>query len=190
MENRSLRRRCRFDKFVWNEFGRPKGRPRSAQRAGVSPMDGASNPLLCDSSAPSWGVFRIWRRERGQENRRARRARRLTQGVPPPFALRAIGSADVRSGILPSKSSGTNLDDRRSAPERVARRGEPPWMGRTIPRCGITAPLARCLLYLTKERRDECQFLWHPGQCKKRLTQACSIRIIPRLRRWHERHAQ
>ncbi|MEO5559036.1 MAG: hypothetical protein ABIR10_05080, partial [Dokdonella sp.] len=33
-----------FDNFVWNEFGRPQGRPRSAKRGGVSPMDGANNP--------------------------------------------------------------------------------------------------------------------------------------------------
>ena len=34
----------RFDKFVWNEFGRPKVGPGARQRVGVRPMDGPNNP--------------------------------------------------------------------------------------------------------------------------------------------------
>src|SRR6185437_3755789 len=55
-------------------------------------------------SAPSWGALRIWRRE----------------VVDEPY-----GS---------TKLSGTILDSRRLAPERVSAQGFGPWMGQTIPR--------------------------------------------------------
>jgi len=78
--------------------------PRSAQRGGVSPMDGANNPSPL-SNEPSV----------------TRRFLRL--------ALRAIGCADVRSSILPPQStilSGTKLDSASAlAPQRATRRGEP-----------------------------------------------------------------
>jgi|GEM_PF-5959043 len=70
-----------------------EGWPRSAQRVGERPTDGPNNPAL--SKTPAWAFFYGWRRERSDEN---------------PY-----GSANL---------SGTNLDSRRLAPERAARRGE------------------------------------------------------------------
>jgi len=53
------------------------------------------------------------------------------------LTLRAIGCADVRFGTLPTRAtklSGTILDSRRLAPERISAPGFGPWMGQTIPR--------------------------------------------------------
>jgi hypothetical protein len=68
---------------------------RLAPRSGVGPMDGTNNPSL-----PLLG-------------------RTIVTRHILCLALRAIGFADVRSGILPpqsTKSSGTILDSRRLAP--------------------------------------------------------------------------
>jgi hypothetical protein len=74
-----------------------------------------------NSAAHRSGVLRIWRREV---------CGRTLLVIRPilGLTLRAIGYADVRSGILLPQStilSGTKLDSRRLAPQRVARRGWP-----------------------------------------------------------------
>ncbi|MEO7050647.1 MAG: hypothetical protein ABI128_03175, partial [Rhodanobacter sp.] len=84
-----------FDKFVWNEFGQPKAGPEARSAQGFGPWMGRTIPA--DSKIPAHpigaGVLRIWRRE---------------------VVIEPFGSTN---------SSGTNLDSRRLAPKREARRG-------------------------------------------------------------------
>src|SRR6185312_279753 len=98
-----------------------EGWPRSAQREGVGPMDGPNNPRGRHATVQriEADALRFWRK--GKCGR--------TLSVIRPIlglTLRAIGCAGVRSGILPpqsTNSSVTNLDSRRLAPQREARRG-------------------------------------------------------------------
>ncbi len=97
------------------------GWPRSAQREGVRPRMGRAIPMT-----PRRLVLDPKRRFAYLAERRWWTTPLVTRHILC-LALRAIGCADVRSGIPPpqsTNSSGTNLDSRRLAPQRAARRGE------------------------------------------------------------------
>jgi len=86
-----------------------EGRPRSAQRVGVNPMDGVHNPSLHANATP------------------------VEEG---PLAGRFAYLAERGGGrTLPGSTilSGTKLDSRRLALERAARKGEPHGWGSQSP---------------------------------------------------------
>jgi len=119
-----------FDKIVWNNFGQPQAGPGARQRAGVWPMDGPNNP------------------SRTSRHRRTPPKQRFAY-----LAERGGGRTFPGS----TNSSGTNLDDRRSAPERAARRGEPHgWGSQSLTArqrdTDRSAPLTGRFAYLTSRR--------------------------------------
>src|SRR6185312_13105602 len=93
---------------------------RKGELHGWSSQSLASSRPNADRSAPSRGVLRIWQRDEVW-------TKPLVTRHILCLALRASSYAAVRSGILPPRatnSSGTNLDSRRLALERAARKGE------------------------------------------------------------------
>ena len=111
----------RFDKFARSEFGQPQAGPGAHSAEGFDPWMGRTIPadVMQTALRTTWGLLRFWRRGR---------CGRTLPVIRPilGLTLRAIGCADVRSGILPPQSTnspGANLDSRRLAPQREARRG-------------------------------------------------------------------